>query len=293
MPFKLARGGNNIPAEVQRWQYFLLRRGIPQVGRVDADFGQKTEDATRIFQLQQNLSTSGKLDATTIETAKAFGYTVLPDDYYQQRNGANWPPRPDGLSSPNNAWRNSNLGCFDYIQKASKFRDRIERIVIKGDCAGTTNDWTQAQINDLRSSAFSHADGYNGYFRVHGKAKDALEELLNQWKAADLLHLVISFAGAFDPRYIFGYNPGNSPQPKRKSTDPDHGGKLSNHAFGSAFDINATWNWIGNEPARCGSKGSVRELVEAANRAGFYWGGHFGGGRIDGMHFELAALRSK
>jgi len=290
MPFKLARSGNNIPAEVQRWQYFLLRRGIPQVGRVDADFGQKTEDATRIFQLQQNLLTTGKLDSPTLQASKALGYTVLLDDYYEQRKGANWPPRPDNLSSPNNSWRNSNLGCFKYVQKASLFRDRIERIVIKGDCTRTTSDWTQANITDLHSSAFSHADGFRGYFRVHGKAKEALEELLNQWKAVDLLHLVVSFAGAFDSRYIFGYYPGNSTQPERTSTDSDYGGKLSNHAFGSAFDINATWNWIGDEPARCGRKGSVRELVEASNRAGFYWGGHFGDGRIDGMHFELARL---
>jgi len=30
MPFFLKRGGNNVPLEVQRWQYFLLKQNIPQ-----------------------------------------------------------------------------------------------------------------------------------------------------------------------------------------------------------------------------------------------------------------------
>ena len=62
--------------------------------------------------------------------------------------------------------------------------------------------------------------------------------------------------------------------------------QLSNHSFGSAFDINATQNWLGDMPAICGQKGAVRELVEAANRCNFYWGGHYGE-RKDGMHFEI------
>lgn len=285
MAFTLSRGGNNVPAEVQRWQYFLLRRGISQVGRVDADFGSKSEEATRIFQLQQQLPTNGKVDAATLSAASQYGYTILDSGYYAARAGASWPAPPSNLSSPSSSWRNTKFSCFRFVQKQNAYRDRPERIVIKGSCDGASADWTQAHIVDLNSSLFSHADGFRGYFRVHREAREALEELLHQWQADDLLHLVISFAGAFDPRYIFGHNPGNAAQPEIKSTDA---GKLSNHAFGSAFDINATWNWIGEVPAFCGRKGSVRELVASANAAGFYWGGHFGGGRIDGMHFELA-----
>lgn len=285
MPFTLSRGGNNIPAEVQRWQYFLLRRGVSQVGRIDADFGAKTEEATRIFQLQQQLAPNGKVNAATLEAARQQGYTVLADGYYAERAGAGWPARPDGLGSPGSDWRNTRFSCFRFVQKQNAYRDRPERIVIRGSCDGRIADWTKANIIDFPSSAFSHADGYRGYFRIHRNAKEALEELLHQWRSLDLLHLVISFAGAFDPRYIYGENPGNGAQPERRSTET---GKLSNHAFGSAFDINTTWNWISEVPAFCGRKGSVRELVASANAAGFYWGGHFGGNRIDGMHFELA-----
>ena len=53
MPFFLKRGGNNISLEVQRWQYFLLRQNILQVGRIDGQFGQKTEVATKFFQVQR------------------------------------------------------------------------------------------------------------------------------------------------------------------------------------------------------------------------------------------------
>jgi len=65
---------------------------------------------------------------------------------------------------------------------------------------------------------------------------------------------------------------------------------LSNHAFGSAFDINASFNALGVEPARVGDRGCVRELVTIANDHGFYWGGHFAK-RPDGMHFEVANIQ--
>ena len=63
---------------------------------------------------------------------------------------------------------------------------------------------------------------------------------------------------------------------------------LSNHSFGTAFDINVPWNLLGSVPALVGQKGSVRELVPIANQNGFYWGGHFP--RKDGMHFSIAKL---
>ena len=65
---------------------------------------------------------------------------------------------------------------------------------------------------------------------------------------------------------------------------------LSNHAWGTAFDINVKWNKLGKVPTLLGQEGCVRELVELANKNGFFWGGHFGGGRVDGMHFELGKM---
>jgi hypothetical protein len=85
------------------------------------------------------------------------------------------------------------------------------------------------------------------------------------------LHLILTFDGSYVARFVRG------------STSV-----LSNHSFGTAFDINVTWNRLGVVPALVGQKGSVRELVGIANDNGFYWGGHFT--RLDGMHFEIAKL---
>lgn len=59
MPFLLSRGGKNVTAEVQRWQYFLRRQGIDQVGKIDGDFGQLTEMGTKFFQVKSGLSPPG------------------------------------------------------------------------------------------------------------------------------------------------------------------------------------------------------------------------------------------
>ncbi|WP_354234540.1 M15 family metallopeptidase [Bradyrhizobium sp. I1.8.5] len=67
--------------------------------------------------------------------------------------------------------------------------------------------------------------------------------------------------------------------------------RVRNHAFGSAFDINASENRLGARPALVGTRRSTRELVPLANRHGFYWGGHFGS-RPDGMHFETAFIQT-
>jgi hypothetical protein len=83
---------------------------------------------------------------------------------------------------------------------------------------------------------------------------------------------VLSFAGGFEPRFVRG----------SRTT-------LSNHSFGSAFDINAEWNARGHRPALVGEKGSTRELVPIAHDWGFWWGGHFS--TSDGMHFEVALLK--
>jgi hypothetical protein len=64
---------------------------------------------------------------------------------------------------------------------------------------------------------------------------------------------------------------------------------LSNHAFGTAFDINCDFNRLGHTPALMGERGCVREMVRIAHENGFYWGGHFT--RLDGMHFEVAKLQ--
>ncbi len=87
-----------------------------------------------------------------------------------------------------------------------------------------------------------------------------------------MLDQVLTFDGSFVPRLIRGSK-----------------ASLSCHAFGTAFDINAAFNPLNQMPPLAGRPGSVRDLVQIANKHGFFWGGHFRT-RLDGMHFEVAQL---
>jgi hypothetical protein len=289
VPVTLSRGGRNVPAEVQRWQYFLLKRGLVQAGNIDADFGQKTETATKFFQVQAGLSATGKLDARTLEKAKELGYTVVPDDYYERKSGTGFPRQPSDLGSPSNTTRNRDFTCFKFIQRPRNQRPDAEAIVQKGSCDGSEPDWVAAHIVDTEMPQLKFARGYTGRFRCHSKAAPLLTTLFKKWEEADLLHLIISFEGCFVPRYKRNKAPpGTGGHGERKSSDVE---TLSNHSFGSAFDINFVDNMLGATPAICGQRGSTRELVAAANAIGIFWGGHFDAPK-DGMHFEISKLSS-
>lgn len=108
--------------------------------------------------------------------------------------------------------------------------------------------------------------------RAHELAAIPIQELFLTWKRAGFESLILSFNGCYVPRFKRGKGP------------PLHDIDLSNHSWGTAFDINARWNPLGRRPARIGELGSVELLVTAAHNAGFCWGGDFS--VPDGMHFE-------
>ena len=112
-----------------------------------------------------------------------------------------------------------------------------------------------------------------GMVRFHRLAAKQLQNLWSDWEKTGLLPLVLTWDGSFVARFVRGSR-----------------SALSNHAFGTAFDINEPWNALGTRPALSGTHGSVRELVPLANKNGFFWGGHYNG-RADGMHFEIAQLK--
>lgn len=289
MAIFLARGAKNIPAEVQRWQYFLLKQQIPQVGKIDADFGLATEMATKIFQLHTIVKQTGKLDADTHNAAVALGYRDLMPQFYDDRKGTGWPPPPK-FGSPGNASRNKALGCFRFILQPQSVRPDPETIVIKGSCDGKVKDWVSENIVNFDIPQLQFASGFNHRFRCHKLIAPKVKDLFEAWEKEDLLHLFLTFDGAFVPRYIrhLKHPPlppeGHSP---KDSVAVDH---LSNHAFGSAFDVNAEKNpQAVSPPPEVDAKGSVRLLVPTANKLGFFWGGHYRPPtKFDGMHFEFA-----
>ena len=138
-----------------------------------------------------------------------------------------------------------------------------------------TNNFEEAKIARVSVPEVIGIPGgpASGKIRFHATAAVQLAALWDAWGRKNLLKKILTFDGAFAPRFI------------RCSSS-----SLSNHAFGTAFDINADENPLGAQPALAGKKGCVFELVPIAHRFGFYWGGHFS--RRDGMHFEIAKLMS-
>ena len=278
----LKRGSKG--ADVRRWQLFLIGQGF-ELGVVDGAFGAATERASLSFQARHRLFADGIVGLKTIGMAMTLGFDnglVKPVPLAATRvaTGAatpatsqaafpsdpNWPPRPANLRPLTSiAARQKLFGAFKFA--ASPVRGNRENIQILG-------DWEERQIVRVEIPQLRGIAGapQSGRVRWHRAAAPQLLALWRAWEEAGLLPLVKTWDGSFVPRFVRG----------SRAT-------LSNHCFGSAFDINASFNSLGTRPALVGRAGSVRELVPLANKFGFFWGGHYGG-RADGMHFEIARL---
>lgn len=184
-------------------------------------------------------------------------------------NGPNWPPRPTNIRPLTSAERAAAFGTFTYEADPSTFG---------GDGIRVTNSWAadnivRVSIPQLNGKKIGNQVIQNGVINFHKAGEERLKALWAAWEAAGLLDRILTFEGGYAARFIRGT--------QNRSSRP-----LSNHAWGTAFDINAGTNGFGQEPALLGQKGCVRELVAIANQQGFFWGGHFKG-KKDGMHFEL------
>lgn len=240
---------------VERWQEFLLGQGFDPNG-TDGRFGDDTARATRAFQAANGLAQTGEVDAATLAAAKADGAPTGADA------GDDVPPKPAFPPLTGNDARAAIFGRFAFVPDPRP--DNPENIRI-------TDGWEAANIVPVPIPQLKPLTGRDTV-RFHRLAANQLRALWADWERAGLLPLVLSWGGSFVPRFVRG----------SRTT-------LSNHAFGSAFDINMKQNGLGVVPALRGRPGSVRDLVPAAHANGFYWGGHFS--RRDGMHFEIARLQ--
>lgn len=249
---------------VAAWQSFLLGKGLDPGGN-DGYFGDKTEAATKAFQARNGLTADGIAGRQTLMKAMEAGFELI-EEPASDITGSNYPPRPGFPPILTNEARQELFGRYDYV--SAPVPGNQERIRIIG-------DWEAKNIIFVDIPQMRTALGPTAPtgMRFHRLAAAQLKGLWAAWEAAGLLSRIRTYEGAFEARFVRG------------STTT-----LSPHAFGSAFDINAEWNWIGERPALVGQKGAIRELVPLANEWGFYWGGHFGT-RFDGMHFEIAQLR--
>jgi hypothetical protein len=115
----------------------------------------------------------------------------------------------------------------------------------------------------------------------HKKAAGALTAALDEiWTSCNRDQAAIdrlrisAFSGAYNPRYVRGYEPGNP---------SGHTSRWSNHAYGAAIDFDAANNGFDT------GHGTMPQLVIAAfKRQGALWGGDYQG-RTDPMHFEFCS----
>lgn len=189
-----------------------------------------------------------------------------------------WPPVPDFLPLSYNE-REAVFGHIACVPKPTP--GNPEGVLITNDFA---KHLVKIQVPQLalvpgvvvQGKVVGHGPK-NGTVLLHELAAQPMLDLWNAWADAGLLDRVITDGGMTVARYVRG------------STSI-----LSNHSYGTAFDINAPWNGLKKTPAFLNEKGCVRELVELANYYGWWWGGHGwppGYDRLDGMHFELAQVK--
>jgi hypothetical protein len=234
---------------VVKWQQILADAGYLSNDEIDGIFGPVTHKATVEYQSDKGLAPDGIVGPRTWATGR----------------GASLPPLPPFSPLTSTTQRQSLFGAFTYTPAPTP--GNPEAISIE-------QRWARENLVFIKVPQLVGVEGapHDGGVWFHRKGVKPLQRLWAEWEKEGLLPLVKTWGGSFVPRFIRG---------SRRT--------LSNHAFGTAFDINMAWNGLGAVPAPAGAEGSVQELVPIAHKHGFYWGGHFK--RADGMHFELAVVQ--
>lgn len=244
---------------VKKWQTFL--RGLSEISTiiVNGEYDVATLGETKAFQVSKKLDPDGIVGPQTLSAALKMGFDAIKDNFPGDA-GPNWPPRPahGPLSVPN---RVKMFGKFSFDPAPTASNPEAIKI---------TDNWAAENITTITISTLAGLPGSNksGSVQIHRAIAGQFSKLFDDWNSAGLSEKILTWGGSWVPRFIRG---------SRTS--------LSNHAWGTAFDINVPWNGLGVQPALKGEKGSVRDLVEIAYQNGFYWGGWFPS-RPDGMHFE-------
>ena len=258
-PLKLIKINSTGPL-VESWQFFLIGQGF-FTGLADGNFDADTKAASIEFQKKHNLQPDGVVGNKSFGVAMQLGFEGVVDDR-TDNSGADFPPPPAFAPLIGNSERQKIFGKFTFRSKP--IPGNPENIQI-------TDDWEKNNIVTISVPQLTGIKG-NDRVRFHKLGATQFIKLWSDWEKAGLLTRVLTWDGSFVPRFVRGSLT-----------------VLSNHSFGSAFDINVAWNGLGVIPALVGQKGSVRELIQLANINGFYWGGHFT--RKDGMHFEIAKIK--
>lgn len=255
--------------EVGAIQRFLTGRKF-YTGAIDERFGPRTGDAVAGYQKSKGLVADRIVGNVTLGAMLADGLVLMPTPDTAPPQGSPYPPgfpaRPAGVDPLTPSQADAVFGRFSYVAAPTSGNPEGIRI---------TDGWEDRNIVVVVIPQLVTAGVHStGRASMHRLVVPQTLALWQAWEDAGLLHLVRSWEGMWVARFIRG---------SRKT--------LSNHAKGSAFDINYTGNELGSTPAAVGKLNSVRELVPLAVHFGFYWGGWFS--RADGMHFEVRQVLSE
>lgn len=241
-------------SDVVAWQAFLCSRvaGLKTL-KIDGLFGKETQAGTVAFQrMVPGLDVDGIVGPKTYTAAQSRGFM-----------GAKSWPAPPAFGPISDVDRARVFGTFTFEPAPTSTNPEGIRI---------TDRWPADNIVFVRVPQLVDVPGAakGGSVVCHRLAAPRLLELFERWERAGLIGRVLSWAGMWAPRFIRGSR-----------------SVLSNHAWGTAFDINVAWNVLGTHGAPQGELGSVADLIPIANELGWYSGSFFAS-RPDPMHFELA-----
>lgn len=254
--------------EVAQFQELLRSLGFYK-GRVDGDFGPLTESAVIAYQKRKGVakvgSPDGKVGRLTWGEAIKDGHPSLDESSSTDV----FPVIPPEVHAIGLSGSQRLFGKFSFVPAPTKSNPEAIRV---------TDGWdTKNLVTVVVPQLITLGLSKSGRVTLHRLVAKQFIGLWEAWEKRGLLKYVISWDGAYLGRFIRG----------SRTT-------LSNHAFGSAFDINADWNARGASSALPGKRGYLWPLVEVALEFGFFWGGWWGtGGRpgtVDGMHFEVFKL---
>ncbi len=229
---------------VKSWQFFLIGQGL-YLGETTGIFDAATKEASMAFQQKNGLEADGVVGNKSFGAAMQLRFSGIVDER-TDKSGEDFPPKPSFPPLRGNKERGALFGTFDFISKP--VAGNPENIQIKG----VWQSKNIVMVSTPQLMGIKRSDKVQ-FHRLAGN------QLINLWKdreEAQLLNLVLTWAGSFVSRFIRGSRT-----------------VLSNHSFGTAFDINVPWNSLGVVPALVGQKGSVRELVKIANDKAFIGAG--------------------
>jgi peptidoglycan hydrolase-like protein with peptidoglycan-binding domain len=239
----------------------------------DGSFGGATKAEVLRFRTRFGLPASPTFDEQCFAVSGTRGFSKPAFDSAPAKGGTTWPKKPSGLSSPSGALMQQKCGTIDFVWTPAP--GNPEHITVTNSFAA--NHIETVDIPQLRNCVVPLGSGVtktDGRIRFHKNHVGRLRDLFAAWEDAKLIDHILTFDGSFVQRLKRGSKSGTV-------------ANLSNHSWGTAFDINAAWNPRGHHAALMGDRGCVRDMVAIAHAHGFFWGGHFG--TIDGMHFEVAA----